>query len=359
MIWVLIIAIILFLELFDQSPKGRLLVVAILCIIYTLIVGSRSNIWNDTPNYWSVFSDYAKPLWEVEKTRDSHFLSDKGYLILNSLIRSFTDNRFIFFTIIAGITNWLLYKNLKEYCVYPIAGLMVYIGRFGITRNFMQIRAAMAILIVTLAIKFVADRNLRKYLFWVLIASTIHFSMLLAIPLYWIKKLNLTPRKILIYCVGAIVIAWFYSEAIADSVSKLSIEYQIGLAYTMETSEYTEGKGLANGMIYFQMIVLLIYSFNERQLAHKTPYYYTIRDAYFLSTMLLILLASFGVLSGRSSTIFATMEIFILPALCKIGNLKYQYPQTVAVALLGLVFFYLKFHTFASEHPSFDCFLLQ
>lgn len=354
MYWILIIAAIIFLCACDKLKGGRKFILAVLCIGFSIIVGMRTNDWNDTPEYWYAFRHFTKPIYQFWETRQNHFFEDKGFLLINSAIYSFTNSRFIFFTIIAGLTNWLLYKNLLKYSVFPITGFLFYIGRFGLSRNFMQIRAALAIMIVIYAIQYVSKKDWKKFFIWVGVASSIHYTMLLSIPIYWMDKLKLTQKKIITISVISLILTLIFSHYIFEYVSSLSMEYRIALTYTLESSEYTVGKGLANPMIYFQLIALWAFSLSQKKLASQTPYYYTIRNAYFYSTLLLIVFSSFGVLSARSSTIFATVEIFILPALCKLVSNKYQYIATIMVALLGLAFFYLKYSEFVNSHPSFN-----
>ena len=353
MIWLLIILAIIILAYIDFIPRFRNGVLISLCIIFTVIVGMRTNDWNDTSFYWRAFVQHVQPIWDIEFTSKQHYLNDRGFLVINSLIKTFTSDRFVFFTSVAAITNLFLYKDLKTYTTFPIAGLLIYIGRFGLARNFMQIRAALAILIVIYAIKYLSNNDWKKYFFWIVIASTIHFSMVFAIPMYWINKLKLTSKRIIVLTLIAIVITIFLSHYIKDFATLVSFKYDIATAYTNENSEYTHGKSLANPMIYFQIFILWSYSLCEKKLIQSTPYYYVIRNGYFYSTILLILLSTFGTLSGRTSTIFATLEIFIIPNMCKIFKPKYQYVANLFVCLLALIFFYTFFSLFMTTHPSF------
>lgn len=359
MAWIIILGLIIILAACDQSKRGQSYTLLVICVIFTIVIGLRSNIWNDTPTYWHTFKHFAKPIWDFSESRENHFFEDKGFLLLNSLIKTFTSDRFLFFSIIAGITNYFLYKDLMKYTVYPIAGFIVYLGRFGLGRNFMQIRAALAILMVIYAIRFISDRNWRKYFLWVALASTIHISMVIAIPVYWISKMNLNSKKIMVYTIAAIAVTYLLTPYIKHYTTLLSFQYDIATTYTNERSEYTAGKGLANPMIYYQVILLWVYSLNAGRLQRTTPYYTTIRDGYFYSTMILIIMSSFGTLSGRTSTIFATLEAFMLPNLCYIFTPKSRYWAELGIFIVGLCFFYLNFRSFLASHPSFGNLLIN
>ena len=84
-------------------------------------------------------------------------------------------------------------------------------------------------------------------------------------------------------------------------------------------------------MIYFQVFLLLAYTFNEKKLRLTTPHYVTIRNAYFYSTLLLITLSCYTALSGRTSSMFATLEMVIIPSLVLMFHKRNR-----AIAYLGM-----------------------
>lgn len=98
-------------------------------------------------------------------------------------------------------------------------------------------------------------------------------------------------------------------------------------SYVEEGSEKKYSATLANPMIYYQCLFLLLFTFYENKLKGKIKYYYLIRSAYFYSTFLLIILYDYAIIAGRTSTIFATYEMIIVPSLLFVlkGSLKKFY----------------------------------
>lgn len=309
---ILLVVICLLENTLKISHKRILLM--LLCSILTLYTGLRSIEWPDTYGYMKGFCMYTNSLFHYSITDSPYKYSDKGFYLLSSIIKTFTDNYHSFFLCIACLTFLFLCKSLSKYSIYPLLGLCVYISRFMLSRNMMQIRAALAIAIVIYGLKYIEKRNIRKFLLIICIAATLHLSMVLAIPLYWVNKLKLTFRHISYWLIGAFITTALFSSFIIDKVTQWTLQYDIATTYTNETSGYTIGKGLANPMIYYQVFLLLLFAYHENKLQGKIPYYQTIRNGYFYSTILLILFSSFSALSGRTSTIYATLEIFILPS---------------------------------------------
>ena len=96
-------------------------------------------------------------------------------------------------------------------------------------------------------------------------------------------------------------------------------------------------------MIYFQIAVLLLFTFREKQLTRLTPYYNIFRTGYFYSTLFLIFFCNYTALSGRTATIFATFEMFILSALTlTFSGVQRKIYFTSLVVILSY-FFYSKY----------------
>ncbi|MDE6033373.1 MAG: EpsG family protein [Muribaculaceae bacterium] len=354
MIWLIVILCTITIAFIDGIPKARRVLLIILCAWFTVIVAIRTDDWNDTQSYWLVFHKLIHPVWSLSDiVTKNHYIDDKGFLLISSVIKTFTSDRFWFFGCIAAVTNFFLYKDLQKYSIYPLAGFFIYIGRFALSRNFMQIRAALAILIVIYAIKFIQNNDWKRYFLWMAIASSMHLSMVFAIPLYWINKIPLNAKRIISITIVALIITYFMAPLINSFATKISLSYDIATAYTKSTSEYAEGKGLANPMIYYQILILWVYSLLGNKLSKSTPYYQVIRNGYLYSTLILIILSSFGVLCARISTIFATLEIFILPNLCAIVPQRFRYFARLTICGVGLLLFYIYFGQFLINHPSF------
>lgn len=297
----------------DIHKKYRDIVLFISCCILFVIVGCRSMEWPDTTIYADSFKN--TPTISGYSVSDTPFgYGEVGFYFLASLIRTLTSNCTLYFIVISGITFIFLYKSLRRYSIYPLVGLCVYIARFFLSRNMMQIRAALAIAVIVYALRYVAERNFKKYFIYIVIGSLLHYSILFALPFYWFNKIPFSRKTVLMMTVGAIVVAAMFKPLIHNMIGEYSTGLDIATSYTIDNSEYSIGKGLANPMIYIQIFILLVYTFLERKLKYIVPLYETIRNGYLYSTVILILLSSFLTLSGRLSTIFATLEIFIIPA---------------------------------------------
>lgn len=311
-------------------------------IILTCLIGSRDG-WPDEKVYQIAFSEAPRPWDFISKNVESYGYVEKGYLFLASLVKLvLNDSRFYLFCM-GGLSMYLLYKGLTAYCAIPLVGLCDYVGRFLLNRDFQQMRSSLAILLLILAIKLIHDRKLVAYMLVVLLAYQFHHLSLIGIPLYFLYKVRIGPISIIF----SLVMAMLLSQLIAGSISDIVDDYSQDLNYdTYVQDEYVEqALGLRNPMIYFQIAILMVYTFMEPILASKDKFYHLMRWAHFYSTLILIFFCNYTALSGRTSTVFATCEMFMLPSIAMgLGKGK-RFVFYVIVGGVLTYFFWNKYHS--------------
>lgn len=311
-------------------------------IILTCLIGSRDG-WPDEKVYQIAFSEAPRPWDFISKNVESYGYVEKGYLFLASLVKLvLNDSRFYLFCM-GGLSMYLLYKGLTAYCAIPLVGLCDYVGRFLLNRDFQQMRSSLAILLLILAIKLIHDRKLVAYMLVVLLAYQFHHLSLIGIPLYFLYKVRIGPISIIF----SLVMAMLLSQLIAGSISDIVDDYSQDLNYdTYVQDEYVEqALGLRNPMIYFQIAILMVYTFMEPILASKDKFYNLMRWAYFYSTLILIFFCNYTALSGRTSTVFATCEMFMLPSIAMGLGKEKRFVFYVIVGVILVYFFWSKYRS--------------
>lgn len=311
-------------------------------IILTCLIGSRDG-WPDEKVYQIAFSEAPRPWDFISKNVESYGYVEKGYLFLASLVKLvLNDSRFYLFCM-GGLSMYLLYKGLTAYCAIPLVGLCDYVGRFLLNRDFQQMRSSLAILLLILAIKLIHDRKLVAYMLVVLLAYQFHHLSLIGIPLYFLYKVRIGSISIIF----SLVMAMLLSQLIAGSISDIVDDYSQDLNYdTYVQDEYVEqALGLRNPMIYFQIVILMVYTFMEPILASKDKFYHLMRWAYFYSTLILIFFCNYTALSGRTSTVFATCEMFMLPSIAMGFGKEKRFVFYVIVGVILVYFFWSKYRS--------------
>lgn len=325
----------------NSKLKQTILILEIACTVLAFGIGWRDLVWNDTVGYKVFFEQYTNDLFNYSFSDKPTGYSEKGFYFLGVLVKTFTDNYYVYFLFIGALSMFFLYKDLKKYSLFPLLGLCAYLARFFMARNLVQIRAGLAYLIVLWGIKYIHEKKIWHYFLLVWIASLFHFSSWIALPLYFIHNWLPVNKKTILVGLGiAFILGAFFQGPISAFVTDQAHDLNIATTYVQD-SYVTRAKGLANPMIYFQCFLLLSYTFLEHRIAPQEKYYRVIRDGYFYSTLILISFCSFTALSGRTSTMFATLEFAVIPSLVYLFNRKNRIIAMVIMGALLSTIFYL------------------
>jgi hypothetical protein len=303
------------------NKKSRFFLMLLSFVGLVLFVGGRGNAGADSSNYLWAW-EMTSTIYDDDWSRNPLIAySEPGYYAFTVILKSINDSSFFYFSAIAAISLALIFKSLQEYSIYPLMGLLVYMSRYFILRDFNQIRAAVAIAIIVYATKYIDKRNTGKFLSFLFVATLFHTSSIIILPFYLLNRFCPTKKIIYIILAGVFVISITFGEFLKTLVDQVFKSMGVLSSYTGE-GEYVDGFGILNPLIYFQVFVLILFVAAEDRLKDKQPYYYTIRNGYLFSTVLLMLFSSLLVIGARLSTILATYDIFIIPALISTLNTR-------------------------------------
>lgn len=312
-------------------------VLMVVCVVMTLLAGMRDYTWPDTIVYVMSFEDYTKPLYEWSQIDEPFGYSEYGFYFLGVIFKTFSSNTTAYLTFIAALTFIFMYKDFKRYCYYPLFGVAAYISRFYLARNFIQIRAGLSYAIVLWAVQYISKRDWKRYFLWIFIAYQFHESAILAVPLYFLCMINIKKWHIW----TGIAIAFILGGVFTGFMRGLVAEYASDIASTYVQDEYQREWGLLNPVIYFQLAVLYLYTQNEEVLKNTSEDYYTMRTAYFYSTFILISVSMYTALSGRTSSMFSTLEMAIIPAILNTFSKRNRFIGFIGLGIVLTAIFYM------------------
>lgn len=313
-----------------ENQKNKVL--NILAIIMVLFIGLRGDSGADSPVYIDFFNYNTDTIWNWKGVEKGY--AEYGFYYLSVILKSIWNNIDFYFTVISAITIFFLVKALKEFSIYPMLGFCVYYSRFLIIRDMNQIRQALAMVIIIYAFKLLIEQKRKAFLLIILLTTFIHASSIIVLPFAFLynKKFSL---KQTILILGISLTAGLAGSLVLKKLL-LATGYIVFLRYID-----TANLGLLNPVLIFQLGICFLFFYYEPILKDKQKGYYIIRNAYLYSTILLLLTCNMGEIGGRLATIFATCEIFILPALSltikpRIGG--YLIYLSLTVLLFGMNF---------------------
>lgn len=332
---------------FDKLRRDKVLMfLAITCV---LVIGLRNPAyWIDTWAYVESFK-FTKTLASFSFNDSYLAYSEKGYYLLCVIIKTFSSQTFVYLTVVGALSMTFLFKSLRQYCILPVLGLCIYIARYMLARDMNQMRAGLAISIVMAFTYLLATGNKKdeiKYVLMCWLVSFLHTSMLAAIPIVLMNNVHIKKKWIYIGIAVSFFVSAVFSNQIMDFISQSDIIQDMATDYVDKEGDNDKAYAadLTNPMIYYQCIILFLFTYFEEKLAPLSKYYYVFRNGYFMSTVVLIVLCQYAILSARVSTIFATFEIFMIPMIFTALPPAYRKAAYVALLVPLVVFFNYNMH---------------
>ena len=165
-----------------------------------------------------------------------------GYWLVNKAVQLFTDNVFVLFALTAVLFVGFTYAaigSLSDNVVLSIMMLM-FTRYYFISMN--GVRQFIALAIFAYAMRYVVDRNLKKFLLFACLAMSFHVSTFVLLPIYWLIQIDPKPKYTVIgtiaLLVGGNVVLGMVSAVIPDDSkygSILSSSGSVGTLFTIGT----------------------------------------------------------------------------------------------------------------------------
>ncbi|HBT85780.1 MAG TPA: hypothetical protein DEB12_07730 [Porphyromonadaceae bacterium] len=189
-----------------------------------------------------------------------------------------------FFLFCSLVTNLLFFKSFYRYQNTFIIIFIYLTGTIFFFNTFNLVRQMFAASIFMFSTKYIENKNFFKYLFCIVIASTMHISSLFLLPVYFIARKNF-PNFVYIITLGlSIIFGQILVVDLSVLLSKFMNLYEVYLNTDISTSS-----GLLT--LFFNLYLVLFLLFKNRLLL-KTKYI-IVFNMYFVGVILYNLIPSF------------------------------------------------------------------
>ncbi|MCQ6558986.1 EpsG family protein [Paenibacillus mendelii] len=171
--------------------------------VLALVAGLRNNI-GDTVYY---VHSYVTGIYTWE-TLD--FNGDFGFIILQMILQSISRDPQIMIFVTALITNVLIVAVIYRYSRIVELSIFIYITSGMYLTSMNGIRQYLAAAIIFTSTKYLLNGDWKKYVLIVLLASTIHKSALILLPIYFVvRKKAWTKQTVLLVAVAVVIVIGF------------------------------------------------------------------------------------------------------------------------------------------------------
>lgn len=306
----------------NKNKKLEKIVNSLMIILLIFFSGLRYEIGADYENYVNIFERVPALKFPVDFSLYLEIHGEKGYLLLNSLIKTLGFDYKIIFLLMSIFTLVFLYKALKN-SPYLSMSIYIYISSFFLRETMGQIRYGLSSIICFYSLKYI-DENKKIYYFLISIAFFIQgvaiIFFLLPLIKYYLNKKNF-KIKILVFIIfiifGIIIdrnfylnIIYFFSENMGNR-----------LAYSIYTEKVKFS--LYQGYIILSTLILLIFL---NKIKKNKIFIIRYINLYFLGTILYFILFNFAIYAGRFLDLFYKINLLLYPFILKeIENRKVRY----------------------------------
>lgn len=121
--------------------------------------------------------------------------SERLWCWLNVIISFFTKNRYIFILIVTIIVYVNLYKSFKQYTEYYGLAIVVFLG-FWFFFTFTYLRQVLAVSIAWYGLKYLEQRDKRRFVALIVVAALFHNSAVFLLPLYWVPVVKFNKKDV-------------------------------------------------------------------------------------------------------------------------------------------------------------------
>ena len=198
----------------------------ILILPYILWAGFRSNAFGDTGAYQQAFRECASSFGEIGNYL-ANVTKDKGFYLLMALEKSiFGDSYTLFFLLLAAfqllIIMWMCRKYSEDYWF----SIFLFIASTDyLSWTFNGIRQFTAVVIAYAATPFILKKKYIPSILLILLASTMHQSALLMLPVIFIIQGKAWNKKTVL-CILACLAALLFVDQFTNVMDSMLAETQ-------------------------------------------------------------------------------------------------------------------------------------
>lgn len=267
-------------------------------------------IYSDTKSYYSIFMKMLH--LEGPEILDVEWL----YTLINKVVLNIFDAPFYILTfIIAIFAISFKVEYTEDNTFYPFTfTLFMFIPGFFIGESG-QIRQNLGTFIVYFAIRYIKERKLWHYLFFIFLGSGIHSVCYMFLPMYWIARIPLNKAVMLILIITSVFLSPFeVYRGLGDFLGNMAGDNMLVEGFNGYVGESVErlngGFGIPEGMMVILTFFLFVFDTKMKELY---PYYEYHRNYAVIGICAYFIFRNNPIFSSRLAGAFIGFSYIIIP----------------------------------------------
>lgn len=271
-------------------------------VLLTLFAGLRFNIGADYLGYYGYFNKAEISLFgELEV----------GFEVLIVLVRTLFGSYEVFVLILVTLIFLFIYMSIKNMSKIYLIPIYIYMIQYFLGGPMGQMRQALAIAVLLYSIKFVLNKNLPKFLFFVALAASFHITSFIFLIAYISNYIKLNKGFTIITVIVSMILGKtsLPSDILIHIYSIFNLDIFNSLMLYVE-SEYYGAEYSGSLFAYVERLLIFIISL----LLYKDSDDKKIKvfiQIYWFSLIIFFMFSDIAILAQRLSRPFKTVEIFM------------------------------------------------
>jgi hypothetical protein len=253
-----------------------------------------------------------------------------SFILLSKLVNHIFNNSFFLFLIYAILGVLLKLFGVNRLTEYSLFALLVFFSYYFFLHEMTQIRAGVASAFVLLCIPEIYAKNLKRFSLFSFLAIFFHYSAVVIMPLYFLKKENISLLYWFLIPIGYLL---YYLNINTSSLIQL-------INLEMVSTKYATYSNIITEINVFNILMLARYCFSAlllwkwKLLYSKNIYAVLLIKVYIISSFVFIAFSDIPAVAFRVSELLAIVEIVLITYLIYIFSNK-----VIGKVLVGIISF--------------------
>lgn len=294
----------------------------------------------DTAAYVSMFKSYPNDLSQIDGLLNGVAKRYPGFLVLTVILKKFTSDYNVWFTIIAVISGICIMIPLYKYSSNFGVSAFLFMASCQFSWMFNGMRQFLVASIIFACTGLVLRRKFIPYTIIVCLLSTIHTSALILIPMYFIVTGEPWNKRTMLF-VGGIILAILFTSKFTGMLEDVveNTDYATSMEEFKETDDGTSIMRIAVESVP----VIIAFVYRNRIKDKLTPIIKLSINMSLVASGLYVIskIARSGIMLGRLPIYFSMYNLILLPWLIKnIFNKEEKRLVYYLMIVLYIAFFY-------------------
>jgi hypothetical protein len=306
----------------------------IFVVFLILLVGLRYNVGTDWYEYEALY---------YQLNYQNLVQSKLGFLfsLVLVLFKSIGLNFIAFSFVLFSVSLLLFERTINSFSKNYFFSFFLYLNTVFLIFHINGIRQGLALSIIFYSIKYIFNNKKNKFLFSVLFASFFHLSAILFLPIYWLKKIEITKSRL--FAIFIICLLTIHFNPFSVLVENIAVYLNIKNVVYYINNELFNPINLFDIQVLSRLIVFLIILLFFKNIK-KNPYLFILFKIYLLGFITYSFFSFNQDISYRLAFYFKMFEIILLPNVA--FEIKDQHNKYAFISIIFLIYVLTSFRIF-------------